>query len=56
MGISLATQTYINPAIDIIKKKQIVSFANNLFKLDFSVILIIVSLLTLTLYSLMPSL
>jgi len=25
MGISLATQTYINPAIDIIKKKQILN-------------------------------
>jgi hypothetical protein len=26
VGISLATQNYINPAIDIIKKKGIVSY------------------------------
>ena len=30
VGISLVTQNYINPAIDTIKKKGIVSIFNNL--------------------------
>lgn len=33
VGISLATQNYINPAIDIIKKKGIVSYFLSLFQI-----------------------